>query len=81
MEHGKINLITGNRRSSHVTKIGTFGLVLGGDVRLDLINCCYSSEMKKNIISFHSLFKQGFQYSFDDVHGSILVYKKWCFYV
>ena len=45
VEHGRIDLIMGNRRSSLVTKIGTYGLVLGGDVRIVLINYCYSSEM------------------------------------
>ena len=65
----------GNRKSSPLTKIGTYSLMLGGDVRINLIDCCYSSKMTQNIISFHALFRKGFRYSFDDVNGSILVYK------
>ena len=80
VEHGRINLIMGNRRSSPVTKIGVYNLVLSNDVSLDLLNCCYSSEMTRNIISFHALYKQGFRYSFDEVNGSILVYKNEKFY-
>ncbi|KAI3780854.1 hypothetical protein L2E82_10847 [Cichorium intybus] len=56
--HGRLNLIMGNRRTSPVTKIGVYGLVLSSGVRLDLHNCCYVPDMAKNIISFHALFKQ-----------------------
>ena len=79
IEHGRINLIMGNRKSSPVTKIGVYQLLLSNDVRLDLINCCYSSEMTRNIISFHALFRQGFKYSFNDLNGSISVYKNGVF--
>ena len=79
VEHRRINLIMGNRRSSPVTKIGTYRLVLSDNVCLDLVNCCYSSEMTRNIISFHALFKQGFKYSFNDLDGSISVYKNGVF--
>ncbi|KAI3739147.1 hypothetical protein L2E82_29543 [Cichorium intybus] len=79
VEHGRLNLIMDNRRSSPVTKIGVYSLVLSNDVCLDLINCCYSPEMARNIISFHALFKQGFQFSFDNLNGSISVYKNGAF--
>ncbi|KAJ9557051.1 hypothetical protein OSB04_011665 [Centaurea solstitialis] len=38
-----------------------------------LIDCCYSAEMTRNIISFYALYKDGFDFGFDN--GSILVYK------
>ena len=36
IEHGRINLIMGNKKSSPVTKIGVYQLLLSNDVRLDL---------------------------------------------
>ncbi|KAI3720980.1 hypothetical protein L2E82_31980 [Cichorium intybus] len=75
VEHGRLNLIMGNRRSSPVTKIGVYSLVLSSDVSIELFNCCYSPEMARNIISFHALFRQGFQFSFDNKIGSISVFK------
>ena len=74
MEHGRINLIMGNRRSSPVTKIGVYSLVLRNGLCLDLKNCCYSPKMDRNIISFHGLFRQGFRFSFNNENGSILAY-------
>ena len=38
VEHGKINLIMGNRRASPVTKIGVYSLVLSNGLGLDLNN-------------------------------------------
>ena len=78
VEHGRISLIMGNRRRSPVTKIGTYCLVLSDKVRLDLNNCCFSSEMTRNIISFHALFKQGYEFYFDNIDGIISVYKDGC---
>ncbi|KAI3767607.1 hypothetical protein L2E82_17860 [Cichorium intybus] len=75
VEHGRLNLIMGNRRSSPVTKIGVYSLVLSSDVSIELINCCYSPEMARNIISFHALFRQGFQFSFNNKIGSISVFE------
>ncbi|KAI3778460.1 hypothetical protein L2E82_07787 [Cichorium intybus] len=75
VEHGRLNLIVGNRRSSPVTKIGTYSLVLSSGVCLKLLNCCYSPELATNIISFHALFKQGLQFSFDNSNGSISVFQ------
>ena len=75
VEHGRLNLIMGNRRSSPVTKIGVYSLVLSSDVSLELFNCYYSPEMARNIISFHALFRQGFQFSFENKIGSISVFK------
>ena len=79
VENGRLNLIMGNRRSSPITKIGTYHLMLNSNFSLDLIDCCYSSEMTRNIISFHALFRQGFKYSFNDLNGSISVYKNGVF--
>ena len=64
-EHGTLNPIMGNRRTSPVTKIRTYGLMLSSGVRIDLLNCCYSSDMIRNIISFYVFFIQGFRYSFN----------------
>ncbi|KAI3723576.1 hypothetical protein L2E82_35254 [Cichorium intybus] len=75
VEHDRLNLIMGNRRSSPITKIGVYSLVLSSDVSIELFNCCYSPEMARNIISFHALFRQGFQFSFDNKIGSISVFK------
>ena len=75
-----MNLITGNRKKSSVTKIGVYSLVLSDGVSLDLLNCRYSLEMSRNIISFHALFKQGFRYSINDENGSISAYKNGIFY-
>ena len=80
MEHRKVNLIMGNRRSSPVTKVGVYSLVLSNGLGLDLNNCCYSPDMARNIISFHGLYKQGFRYSFDNSNGSINVYLNGVFY-
>ena len=80
MEHGKMNLIMGNRRSSPVTKVGVYSLVLSNGLEIDLQNCCYSPDMARNIISFHGLFRQGFRYSFDNNNGSINVYLNGVFY-
>ena len=38
---------------------------------LELNKCCYSSEMARNVISFHSLYKQGFTFSFDNENDGI----------
>lgn len=78
VKHGRISLIMGNSRRSPVTKIGTYSLVLSNNVRLDLNNCCFSSEMTRNIISFHALFKQGYEFYFDNLDGIISVYKDGC---
>src|SRR5215211_4374382 len=64
----------GNGRSSLVTKIGVYSLVLRNGLSLDLNNCCYSPEMAGNIISFHGVFRQGFRFSFNNENGSIYAY-------
>ena len=74
MERERISLIMGNKRSSPVTKIGVYSLVLSNGLGLDLNNCCYSPDMARNIISFHGLFRQGFRYSFNNMNGSIYAY-------
>ena len=79
LKHGELNLVMGNRKITHVTKIGNYELMLKSGVRINLNNCCYSSEMTRNIISFHALFKDGYQFSFDNENGDILVYSNGCF--
>ncbi|GKA30063.1 retrotransposon protein, putative, ty1-copia subclass [Tanacetum coccineum] len=79
LKHGELNLVMGNRKITHVTRIGKYELMLKSGVRIDLNNCCYSSEMTRNIISFHALFKDGYKFSFDNENGDILVYSNGCF--
>ncbi|GJV08347.1 retrotransposon protein, putative, ty1-copia subclass [Tanacetum coccineum] len=79
LKHGELNLVIGNRKITPVTKIGKYELMLKSGVRINLNNCCYSSEMTRNIISFHALFKDGYQFSFDNENGDILVYSNGCF--
>ncbi|GJU95199.1 hypothetical protein Tco_1319955 [Tanacetum coccineum] len=74
LKHGELNLVIDNRKITHVTRIGKYELMLKSGVRIDLNNCCYSSEMIGNIISFHTLFKDGYKFSFDNENGDILVY-------
>ncbi|GJT52262.1 hypothetical protein Tco_0978419 [Tanacetum coccineum] len=80
LKHGELNLVMGNRKITFVTRIGKYELMLKSEVRIDLNNCCYSSEMTRNIISFHALFKDGYKFSFDNENGDILVYSM-LFYV
>ncbi|GKC45814.1 retrotransposon protein, putative, ty1-copia subclass [Tanacetum coccineum] len=79
LKHGELNLVMGNRKITPVTKIGKYELMLKSGVRINLNNCCYSSEMTRNIISFHALFKDGYQFSFDNENEDILVYSNGCF--
>ncbi|GJR11354.1 retrotransposon protein, putative, ty1-copia subclass [Tanacetum coccineum] len=79
LKHGELNLVMGNRKIMPVTRIGKYELMLKSGVRIDLNNCCYSSELTRNIISFHDLFKDGYKFSFDNENGDILVYSNGCF--
>ncbi|GJY59585.1 hypothetical protein Tco_0459477 [Tanacetum coccineum] len=79
LKHGELNLVMGNRKITHATRIGKYELMLKSGVRIDLNNYCYSLEMARNIISFHDLFKDGFKLSFDNENGDILVYSNGCF--
>ena len=79
VEDGKLNLIKGNKRNSFVTRIGTYELMFDNTIRVGLDNCCNSQKMTRNIISFHALFGQGYQYGFDNDNGVILVYKNVAF--
>ena len=74
-----MNLIMGNRRTSPVSVIGDFEVSLSSGVSFSLDDCCYSSEMTRNIISFYALFRQGFRFNIDNENGDILVYKDGCF--
>ena len=80
MELGKMNLIMGNRRSSHVTKIGVYSIKLSSGLCLELNNCCYSSEMTRNIIYFHDLYGQGFRFSFNNEISCFNSYYNGLFY-
>ncbi|GJS86825.1 retrotransposon protein, putative, ty1-copia subclass [Tanacetum coccineum] len=79
LKHKELNLVMGNRKIMLVTRIGKYELMLKSRVRIDLNNCCYSSEMTRNIISFHALFKDGYKFSFNNENGDILVYSNSCF--
>ncbi|GKE08591.1 retrotransposon protein, putative, ty1-copia subclass [Tanacetum coccineum] len=79
LKHGQLNLVMGNRKITLVTRIGKYELMLKYGVRIDLNHCCYSSEMTRNIISFHALFKDDYKFSFDNENGDILVYSNGCF--
>ncbi|GJS31430.1 retrotransposon protein, putative, ty1-copia subclass [Tanacetum coccineum] len=74
LKHGELNLVMGNRKITPVTRIGKYELMLKFGVRIDLNNCCYSSEMTRNIVSFLALFKDGYKFSFDNENRDILVY-------
>ncbi|KAJ9551376.1 hypothetical protein OSB04_015421 [Centaurea solstitialis] len=80
LKHGELNLIMGNRMTAAITKIGDLELVLSSGLSIKLLDCCYSPEMARNIISFHALYKDGFKFKFDNDNGCILVYKNDCFY-
>ena len=75
-----MNLIIGNRKTSHVTKIGVYSLFLSSGLGLDLNDYCYSSEMTRNIISFHGLYRQGFRFSFNNEICSINDFYNGSFY-
>ncbi|GKE76150.1 retrotransposon protein, putative, ty1-copia subclass, partial [Tanacetum coccineum] len=79
LKHGELNLVMGNRKITHVTRIGKYELMLKSGVGIDLNNYYYSLEMTRNIISFHALFKDGYKFSFDNENGDILVYLNGCF--
>ncbi|GJV42317.1 retrotransposon protein, putative, ty1-copia subclass [Tanacetum coccineum] len=79
LKHRELNLVIGNKKIMPVTRIGKYKLMLKFGVRMYLNNCCYSSEMIRNIISFHALFKDGYKFSFDNEHGDVLVYSNGCF--
>lgn len=74
LKHGELNLIIGNGRIMPFTRIKICELMFDGGVRIYLINCCYLSDMTRNIISFHTLFRKGFRYTFNN-NGTIFVYK------
>lgn len=74
------NIIMGDRKASPVTKVGVYSLLLSSGLLLDLNKWCYSSEMVRNIISFHGLYKQGFTFSFDNECGGINAFYNVVFY-
>ncbi|GJX35264.1 retrotransposon protein, putative, ty1-copia subclass [Tanacetum coccineum] len=79
LKHGELNLVIGNKKITPVTRIRKYELMLKSGVKIDLNNCCYSSEMTRNIISFHALFKDGYKFSFDNKNRDILIYSNGCF--
>ncbi|GKA21539.1 retrotransposon protein, putative, ty1-copia subclass, partial [Tanacetum coccineum] len=79
LKHEELNLVMENRKITLVTRIGKYEFMLMSEVMINLNNYCYSSEMTRNIISFHALFKDGYKFSFDNENGDILVYSNGCF--
>ena len=73
MRRGELDLIMGNKQISSVDVIGNYELSFSSGLSMVIIDCCYSADMARNIISFYALFKDGFDFGFDN--GSILVYK------
>ncbi|KAI3767846.1 hypothetical protein L2E82_18275 [Cichorium intybus] len=55
VEHGRINLIMGNKRSSLVTKIGVYILVLSSDVSIDLLNSLPCNGMYETVTCVDNL--------------------------
>ncbi|KAI3780382.1 hypothetical protein L2E82_10363 [Cichorium intybus] len=54
LRHGELDLIMGNRHTAAVKRIGDYELVLSTGFSINLLDCCYSPEMAKNIISFNT---------------------------
>ncbi|KAJ9556961.1 LOW QUALITY PROTEIN: hypothetical protein OSB04_011575 [Centaurea solstitialis] len=73
VRRGELDLIMGNKQIASVDMIGNYELSFSSGLSVVLIDCCYSAEMARNIISFYVLYKDGFDFGFDN--GSILVYK------
>ncbi|KAJ9565695.1 hypothetical protein OSB04_001661 [Centaurea solstitialis] len=73
VRRGELDLIMGNKQIASVDMIGNYELSFSSGLSVVLIDCCYSAEMARNIISFYALYKDGFDFRFDN--GSILVYK------
>ncbi|KAJ9558333.1 hypothetical protein OSB04_012947 [Centaurea solstitialis] len=73
VRRGELDLIMGNKQIASVDMIGNYELSFSSGLSMVLIDCCYSAEMARNIISFYALYKDGFDFGFDN--GSILVYK------
>ncbi|KAJ9538124.1 hypothetical protein OSB04_030857 [Centaurea solstitialis] len=73
VRRGELDLIMGNKQIASVDMIGNYELSFSSGLSVVLIDCCYSVEMARNIISFYALYKDGFDFGFDN--GSILVYK------
>ncbi|KAJ9561476.1 hypothetical protein OSB04_006636 [Centaurea solstitialis] len=73
VRRGELDLIMGNKQIASVDMIGNYELSFSSGLSVVLIDCCYSAEMARNIISFYALYKDGFDFEFDN--GSILVYK------
>lgn len=74
-----MNLIIGSTRSLPITRIRIYELLFDSNVRVDVLDFLYSCDIKSNIISFHTLFGQGYRYSFDIDNGFIYVYKSGIF--
>nr|GEU51195.1 hypothetical protein [Tanacetum cinerariifolium] len=79
LKYGELNLVIRNRKITLVIRIGKYELMRNSGVRIDLNKCYYSSEMIRNIILFHALFKDGYKFSFDNENRDILVYLNGCF--
>ena len=73
LRRGELDLIMGNKQIASVDVIGNYELSFSSGLSMVLFDCCYSADMARNIISFYALYKDGFDFGFDN--GSILVYK------
>lgn len=55
-----MNMIIGNRCPLPITRIMIYELMFDSGVKVDLVNCCYSFDMTRNIISFHAFLDKDF---------------------
>ncbi|KAJ9553605.1 LOW QUALITY PROTEIN: hypothetical protein OSB04_017650 [Centaurea solstitialis] len=57
VRRGELDLIMGNKQIASVDMIGNYELSFSSGLSVVLIDCCYSAEMARNIISFYALYK------------------------
>lgn len=57
VKYGKLTLIMKNRHYCPVIRIGIHELAFDTGVRACFLDCWYSFDMNRNIISFHPLFR------------------------
>ena len=73
MENGELDLIMGNKEIVPVKARGEVELSFNSGFSILLLNVCYSPLVARNIISFHALHDNGFDFSFDN--GVIVCFK------
>ncbi|KAJ9552489.1 hypothetical protein OSB04_016534 [Centaurea solstitialis] len=62
VRRGELDLIMGNKQIASVDMIGNYELSFSSGLSVVLIDCCYSAEMARNIISFYALYKDDKSY-------------------